>query len=529
MVAGFLSAYDESGWLPQWPSPGTRQAMVGSHADNILADAIVKKLPGVNATAAYAAIRKDAFDAPPRGGAEGGRACLPAYIDLGYIPSDAGCSESVARSLNYYHSDAAIAGAAAAVGAADDAAALRARARRYAELFEPATGFFRARDAAGAWVEPFDQYRWGSPYTEGGPWQFRFEVPHDARGLAALYAAAGHDMCGALEAANTGPSTFHVGRYGSTIHEMTEMAALCWGQFSLNNQPSFAMNYMGIAAQASVTAPCAARGQFWLRKAARELFVPGPDMYVGDEDNGSMGAWFLLTAMGLYSLEQGSTAYVLGAPLFANVTVAVRGRAATHLTVLAANQAPDHPFVQAVTWRGQPVAGVTVDYADLMQGGVLEFTMGPQPAQAPAAAPAAAAADDADDADGAPSPTASPAPAASRKVKKPKKSATAAPFPPPSASAARPSPSPSAPRPSAAPATPSRAAAALPSATRSRSRSRSRPPVPSKAPKARSPPPPRPAAAAAAASTLPSPSPSRAKRAVLHGGGGGLRGGGGGA
>ncbi len=185
---------------------------VGSFTDNILADAIVKGIPGFNTTLAYEAIYQvrrsltvqpppcpvachdvsrtpqDAFVVPPSSTVSG-RSCLNSYTSLGYIASDAGCSEEVSRTLNYYLSDVAIAGAATTLGLHKDADALLARASKYTELFEvrskvllwphltsisvtcdtavqPTTGFFRSKTSAGQFVEPFDEFQWGGSYTE---------------------------------------------------------------------------------------------------------------------------------------------------------------------------------------------------------------------------------------------------------------------------------------------------------------------------------------------------------------------------
>jgi putative alpha-1,2-mannosidase len=207
-----------------------------------VADAIVKGIPGFNATLAYEAIRKDAFVVPTSNIGEG-RTCLTPYLEKGYVAHNAQgtsgtCSEVLSRSLNYMLADAAIAKAATALGYADDAAILTARAANYSVLFDPATGFMRSRDVAtGTFTEPFDQWAWGGDYTEAGPHQYRYYVPHDPKGLAKLYAAAGLDMCAEIEKEQVGPSTFHIGAYGTQIHEQTEMATLCWGQYEHNNQP----------------------------------------------------------------------------------------------------------------------------------------------------------------------------------------------------------------------------------------------------------------------------------------------------
>jgi len=188
--------------------------------------------------------------------------------------------------------DAAIAQAAHVLGHDDDAKVLMQRAANYSLLFDAATGFFRSRDAvSGNFTEPFDEFAWGGDYTEAGAWQYRFYVPHDVAGLRALYAESGLDLCDEVERAQTIPGVIHVGAYGTQIHEMTEMAQLCWGQYEHNNQPVHHMLWMPIAADTSVAGKCAQRAQRWLRRVTSALYKPGADFACGDEDNGQMSAW----------------------------------------------------------------------------------------------------------------------------------------------------------------------------------------------------------------------------------------------
>ncbi len=322
MVNGWTNAFQEGGWLPKWASPGYRGSMVGTMGDVSLADAIVKKIPGIDVDVAWAAIRKDAFNSPSDSYRAApaiiskrtssiendrftsandpgvGRTCLSPYLQYGYIPQDAVlpsggyCSEVVSRSLNYMLADAAIAQAAQMLGHSDDAKILLQRAANYSLLFDSATGFFRSRHAAsGNFTEPFDEFAWGGDYTEAGPWQYRFYVPHDVSGLQALYAESGLDLCDEIEQAQTMPGVLHVGAYGTQIHEMTEMAQLCWGQYEHNNQPVHHMLWMPIAADTSVSGKCAQRAQRWLRRVTATLYKPGADFACGDEDNGQMSAW----------------------------------------------------------------------------------------------------------------------------------------------------------------------------------------------------------------------------------------------
>ena len=292
-MEGWLNAWREGGWVPQWSSPGFRGSMTGTMSDVSMSEAIVK-LPHcgtaraatvgycVNASALYAASRQNAF-VPPVGTPEG-RECLLEYAALGYVPSDGGCDAVVSRTLNYVHSDYAIAQAARVLGLAGDAATLSARASNWSKLLDPATGFLRARTAAGDFTPEFDEFAWGPGpgYTEAGPWQYRVEVPYDPQGLATALKGLGLDACDIVQQANTMTSAFHAGGYGGIIHEMSEMAVNCWGQWELNNQPVWALQAMQLAFDTQVSGKCAQQAQFWLRQS-NELFSPADDMFPGDE------------------------------------------------------------------------------------------------------------------------------------------------------------------------------------------------------------------------------------------------------
>jgi len=385
-LQGWVNAYKEGGWLPKWASPGYRGSMVGTMGDVSIADAIVKKIPGFDVQTAYEAICKDAYE-PPEKPSEGmGRECLQSYIKFGYIPHSEACSEVVSRTLDYYQSDFAISKAAEAVGDYDTATSLRNRAANYSLLFDFSTGFMRSRKAAsGKFTEPFDEFAWGGDYTEAGPWQYRFSIPYDAPGLAELYADAKLDMCAMLDQTQTMASVYHLGDYSSQIHEMTEMAVNCWGQYEHNNQPVHHMLYMfgSVDPSAGVTGVCAAKGQYYLRKAMRDLYNPTWDMFSGDEDNGEMGAWYVLTSIGLYSLSPGTDDYVFGSPLFERVVINIDGAPGAsqspELIIEAKNNSAENVYVQSVSWNGQDVVTNAINYSELMKGGTLTFHMGVEP------------------------------------------------------------------------------------------------------------------------------------------------------
>lgn len=383
LMAGWLNAYKEGGWIPQWASPGYRGSMVGTMADVSIADAIVNEIPGFDVSTAYEAIRKDAYEVPPPGCA-GGRECFDSYLQFGYVPQGT-CSEVVSRTLNYYQADWAIAQAANKLGKTQDAQELLTRAANYSLLFNTDSAFFRSRSgSAGKWSEPFDQFGWGGDYTEGGPYQYRFYLPYDPAGLEALYTAAGKDMCTELERVHTARvPAVHIGGYSSVIHEMTEMVDHCWGQYSHNNQPIHHQLYMSMFK--GHTSFCAANSQARIRQTLTQLYTAGSDMFPGDEDNGEMGAWYILSSLGLYTVNPASEQYLFGSPLFGSVEVDISddasGAGTKKLLVKAVNNSKDNAYVQKISWNGVEVASSEngIRYSQLREGGTLTFYMGSSP------------------------------------------------------------------------------------------------------------------------------------------------------
>lgn len=384
VIQGWVNAYTEGGWLPKWASPGYHAGMTGTMGDIALADAIIKGIPGFDVQAAYAAIKKDAFVVPTRDtGGEVGRYCLDAYQKYGYIPVDTVMStgdpadQTVSRTQNYALSDFAIAQAALKLNFTTDATTLLARSKSYQKLWDPSTKLFRPKLTNGQWAPNFDQWAWGGEYTEGGPWQYRFYAPHDVEGLQTLY--GGKDaLCTAIDKFMAQKPVFHMGGYNEEIHEMTEMVlqgtnfgvpAGFFGQYEHDNQPVHHVLYVAIQAG------CPSNAQYWIRNVCSKLY--GPSYFSGDEDNGEMSSWYLLSAMGLYSLVPGTPDYLLGSPLFRSVNITL-GPTST-LVISAINNSAENYYVRGVTWNGAALSGLRIAYADLMKGGVLEFTMSPNP------------------------------------------------------------------------------------------------------------------------------------------------------
>ncbi|KAJ1444648.1 glycosyl hydrolase family 92-domain-containing protein [Pelagophyceae sp. CCMP2097] len=368
IVEGWVNAYLEGGWLPKWASPGYRASMVGTYGDVVLADAIVKKVGGFDERAAYAALKKDAFDANvPSGGAQG-KVGLDQYEQYGYIPYDSGVSDCVSRTLDFAHADWATANAADVLGERGDAQKLRARAERaLSALFDSGAGLMRPRGRRGDFKSNFVPERWGDGYTEGSAWHHSFPA-WDVDTLARLH--GGKDkLLAKLNELVTTAATFDPGGYGQTIHEMREMRALAMGQYGHNNQPTHHILYLfALAGDRLAT-------NTLVRRTIRRAY--GVDYYAGDEDNGEMGSWFVLSAIGLFDAAPGSEDYVLGAPLFDKMTLttpASDGAGTVTLEIFAHRNSKDDVDVREVTYGNARIDTPTIRYSALRSGGELHFT-----------------------------------------------------------------------------------------------------------------------------------------------------------
>ena len=362
ILQAWVNAYKEGGWLPQFPAPGYRACMTGSLIDSVFADAAVKGIPGFDVQTAYAGLKKHAtIKGDPDKGF--GRVGIEDYLKFNYLPADR-IEQSVAETVDAAYGDFCIAQVAKAAGHQDDYAMFMKRSENWRNLFDPSVKFLRGKNSDGTWLSPFDPFTWGSPYVEGSAWQHRWDVPHQ---LPMLIEAMGGKAASAeaLEKMLTTPPIFNVGVYGQEIHEMSEMAAVEFGQYAHSNQPSHNLLYLlAHAGRPDLT-------QRWVRKTMNELY--SPDHFAGDEDTGSMAAWYILSALGFYPVCPGKAEYTLGSPLFTRATVQLPGKKA--LVVEAPGNSPDKVFVQSANLDGQPLTGPTLEHAAIVRGGTLRFEM----------------------------------------------------------------------------------------------------------------------------------------------------------
>merc|ERR1719399_302943 len=356
---GWLKAYEEGGWIPKWASPGYRNSMVGTYGDVVLAEAVVKGvLTGADAEKAWNALRRDAYEEAPPGGAVG-KVGLRVYEQHGYIPDDSGVSDCVSRTLDFAHADWAAAQAARLLHHPEDASKLERRAQEAVRnSFDPQSGLMRPKSRSGRFSMRFDETRWGDGYTEGSPWHHSFP-PFDVELLSRLHGSK-EKLREKILAMTRVPSTFDHGGYGQTIHEMREMRALAMGQYGHNNQPSHHVLWLlGLLGYRSDQ-----------DRLIREVIdrAYGVDFYAGDEDNGEMGAWFVLAALGLFSVSPASPDYVIGMPLFEKVSLHVPGRPVLEISALRKDRA-DLDVVETAL-DGAKLAE-TISFSQLAKGGSL--------------------------------------------------------------------------------------------------------------------------------------------------------------
>ena len=362
ILQAWVNASEEGGWLPQFPAPGYRACMTGSLIDSVFGDAGAKQIAGFDLEAAYRALKKHATQPgdPDRGY---GRRGIQEYLRRGYIPVES-VEQSAVETLDSAYGDFCIAQVARAAGHAEDAAIFERRSQNWRNVFDPKTRFMRGKKADGEWLEPFREFQWGSPYVEGAAWQHRFSAPHDVPGLIAAM-GGNAAFIEALEAMLRQTPRFEVGVYGREIHEMSEMAAVDFGQYAHSNQPVHHVLYLFAAAgRPDLT-------QYWVRRVMDELY--SPDGFAGDEDTGSMSAWYILSALGLYPLCPGKPEYVLGSPLFDRATLnASNGR---QTVVEARRNSPRNVYVQNTRVNGAQYREHSIAHKIVANGATLSFDM----------------------------------------------------------------------------------------------------------------------------------------------------------
>ncbi|MES2162406.1 MAG: GH92 family glycosyl hydrolase [Pseudomonadota bacterium] len=378
MQAGLANDYKESGWLPEWSSPGLADVMIGNNSASVVAEAYIKGLRGYDIDTLWQALKHGADNEGPMSAV--GRAGVKYYNELGYVPYDVKINENAARTLEYAYDDFAIYQLGKALGKPQSEIGIYAqRAMNYKKLFDPETGLMRGKNKDGSFQSPFNPFKWGDAFTEGNSWHYTWSVFQDVNGLVDLMGGR-EKFVAKLDQVFTLPPTFDESYYGEVIHEIREMQIANMGQYAHGNQPIQHMIYLYDYAGAPW------KTQYWARETMNRLYKATPDGYCGDEDNGQTSAWYVFSALGFYPVTPVVPQYVVGAPLFKKVTLRLEN--GKTVVINAPANSDSKRYVNALKVDGKPYSKNWLSHAGLMQGAVLDFDMADQPNKQRATAPA---------------------------------------------------------------------------------------------------------------------------------------------
>ena len=370
MQRGLVNCWDESGYLPEWASPGHRDCMVGNNSASVVADAWMTGRRGYDVEALWRAVVNDANVSHPLLSSVG-RLGYEYYNQLGYVPYDAGIRENVARTLEYAYDDWCIWTLGKALGKPEaEIDVYRQRALNYRNVFDKSVGWMRGRCLDGAFQSPFNPFKWGDAFTEGNSIHYTWSVFHDIAGLAELMGGE-EQMAQKLDSVFIFPPEFDASYYGSVIHEITEMQIMNYGNYAHGNQPVQHMLYL----YDWVRQPW--KTQFRVRDVMDKFYNAGPDGYCGDEDNGQTSAWYVFSALGFYPVCPASGQYALGSPLFKKATVSLpNGRS---IVISADNNGPGTPYIRRMKIDGKEWSHNWISYDQLCEGARIDYIMASEP------------------------------------------------------------------------------------------------------------------------------------------------------
>ncbi|WP_432419567.1 GH92 family glycosyl hydrolase [Flavobacterium marginilacus] len=370
IMEGLANTYKESGWLPEWASPGHRDCMVGSNSAPIIADAFLKAGENKDTKVLFEAVLKNATVQEGRPVSSVGREGLNYYNSLGYVPYNVDVNENVARTLEYAYADFTIAKMAEKLGDKEIAATYFKKAMNYKNVFDPSTRFMRGKNKEGDFQTPFNPLKWGDAFTEGNSLHYTWSVFHDVQGLIDLMGGK-EKFASKLDEVFLMPPNFDDSYYGQTIHEIREMQVADMGNYAHGNQPIQHMIYLYNYANKSYKA------QEKIREVLTKLYKPTPDGYCGDEDNGQTSAWYVFSALGFYPVTPGVNQYVIGSPLFKKATIHLEN--GNVFEINSKDNSKSNFYIQSASLNKKAYSNSFINFETIQNGGKLEFQLGDKP------------------------------------------------------------------------------------------------------------------------------------------------------
>lgn len=369
MQAGLVNAYKESGFLPEWASPGHRNIMVGNNSASVVSDAYIKGLRGYDIETLWEALKHGANNVHPKVPASG-RNGYEYYNKLGYVPDDVNIGQNAARTLEYAYNDWTIYKLGKTLNKPDSEINIyKERAMNYKNLYNPKFKLMTGRSQNGEFDKNFVAEDWSGAFCEGNSWHWSFCVFHDPEGLINLMGGKkGFNTM--MDSVFIVPSNKGLKSRG-IIHEMREMQVMNMGQYAHGNQPIqhmvYLYNYSGEPWKA----------QYWVREIMDKLYNPNPDGYCGDEDNGQTSAWYVFSALGFYPVCPGTDEYVIGSPLFKSVVVNLEN--GKKITIKADNINKQNRYINNMTVNGKSQNKNYLTHDVLMKGVNINYKMSATP------------------------------------------------------------------------------------------------------------------------------------------------------
>jgi predicted alpha-1,2-mannosidase len=370
MQEGLANVYKESGFLPEWASPGHRGCMIGNNSAAVVADAWLKGLRDYDIETLWEAVKHGANTVHPTVSSTG-RLGYDYYNKLGYVPYDVNINENAARTLEYAYNDWCIYKLGRALGKPEKEIGVYAeRAMNYKNLFDPEHKLMRGKNADGTFQSPFNPLKWGDAFTEGNSWHYTWSVFHDPAGLIQLMGGQ-KEFNIMMDSVFNVPPLFDASYYGGVIHEIREMQIMNMGNYAHGNQPIqhmiYLYNYSGEPWKA----------QHWTREVMNKLYSANPDGYCGDEDNGQTSAWYVFSAMGFYTVCPSADEYVLGSPLFRKMMLHLEN--GKTVVINAPGNETENRYIESMKINGSAYTKNYVKHETLLNGAVIDFDMSASP------------------------------------------------------------------------------------------------------------------------------------------------------
>lgn len=378
MQEGLVNTWKESGFLPEWASPGHRGCMVGNNSASVVAGAYIKGLRGYDAEELWKAVTHGAHAVHPTISSTG-RLGWEYYDSLGYVPCDVEIKENAARTLEYAYDDWCIYTFGKALGKSEEELAPYAKAAmNYKNLYDPEYKLMVGKKLDGTFERPFSPLKWGGNFTEGNSLHYSWSVFHDPQGLIDLM-GGDDEYVAMLDSIFTIPPIFDDSYYGFPIHEIREMQVMNMGNYAHGNQPIQHMLYMYDWG-----------GQPWkaqqhIREAMGKLYNANFDGYCGDEDNGQTSAWYVFSALGFYPVCPASDEYAIGTPLFKKATVTLPN--GKQIVLNAPENSKDNFYIGGIKLNGKNWTRNYFKHSDLTSGAKINYSMTSEPVTTRGTAP----------------------------------------------------------------------------------------------------------------------------------------------